>query len=737
MAISDEVYTFLENERRAFEHVMEVLHKQRASKAERLSIEQERSRDLTSTLVGLRRDEDKQLLASDERVSHALREQSQSDLKTLDKLLKSPYFARLLVEEQTPRGPKRFEYKIGHYSNPDCAIVDWRRGPLAKLYYEYQEGDEYSELIQGRERQGVVISRTKVTINKGILERVSCAHGYFHWTGSVWEEESRSFSAATAGGLPTITALLSADQFRLITHDAKTAILLDGIAGSGKTTVALYRLAWLIENSSPQLTQENCLILVINKIMSSYIKDTLQALNLTGVQISTYSTWVESQVKRILKASQPDFEIHRPELAPPPGALRVKSSLAMLTALERYCEEQRDNLLSYLDNLVPWSELSAATQKQTALCRQGAIGTVEYVKVLIKEITGKQTSCSGIDWHELVEPLSAVSNKLLNFEQDVLAILGDTKRILEHDETRLLDEQTIKDSYNYTKQTFAQKKIDDLDDTIILRLAQYKYGKNNALLKSYQHIITDEVQDYSALELATVIDSVKVVTDLTLVGDVQQQTKGDYFPGWDKLQKHWHLHGDDAHYVKLTISHRSPLPVIRLAEYVNNTARASSGRKGKKPLWMRCLNEEDGCVQIIRWLERMVEKYPQALIAIVCPKMVEADYALSLLSPTFGSAVRLFSDQHFSFEEGIIVTACSEIKGLEFPFVTLWNPSRRSYPDQRNSRNALYVAITRTQEYLSIFSWDQPTKLLPSIHSRLLHGIDRRDLLEEKGYDED
>ena len=731
MAISSEVLAFLEDERLAFERVKEDLLKQRDSKAARLSVEQARSRDLTTTLVATHRDEDKQLLASDERVSHALSEQNQSDLKTIDKLLKCPYFARLVVEENTSSGPKRFAYKIGHHSNPDCSIVDWRRGPLAKLYYEYQEGDEYFELIQGRERQGQIVSRAKIVIDKGALERISCRYGNFAWTTAGWKEEAHLVSSSMQGSLPTITALLSSDQFRLITHDAKTAILLDGIAGSGKTTVALYRLAWLIENSSPQLKQENCLVLVLNQIMSSYIRDTLQALNLTSVQVLPYTSWVETQVKRLLTARAPSFILKRPELAPPPGAIRVKSSLAMLSAVETYCSEQRENMFSFLDNFIPWNELSAAAQKLTAQCRQGDIPPIEYIDMLLREAQSRPANQEA-SWADISEPLLAIKTKLEDYEADILAILSNPQKIIAHDETSLLDERVIKETFLYTQSTFAQKKIDDLDDTIILRLAQLKHGKNSSTIKYHEHIITDEVQDYSALELATVIDSVRKVTDLTLVGDVQQQTKGDYFPGWDKLQKHWHLQGDDAHYVKLTISHRSPLPVMRLAEYVNNTPRASAGKKGKKPLWMFCLSEEDGIVQLIRWLERLLEKYPQALVAIVCATLREADYALSLLTPTFGSAVRMFSNQHFSFDEGIIVTACSEIKGLEFPFVVLWNPSTRSFPDQRGSRNSLYVAITRTQEYLALFTWDKPSRLLPPIHSRLVHGIDRRDLLEDK-----
>ena len=103
--------------------------------------------------------------------------------------------------------------------------------------------------------------------------------------------------------------------------------------------------------------------------------------------------------------------------------------------------------------------------------------------------------------------------------------------------------------------------------------------------------------------------------------------------------------------------------------------------------------------------------------------MKEAKYAFSLLEPTFGSIIRIGDKDNFSFAEGIIVTEVSEIKGLEFCNVVIWNPTTKSYPNDEISRNLLYIAITRAEENLNITTWGRPTSLLPDIHSKLVRGV--------------
>lgn len=129
--------------------------------------------------------------------------------------------------------------------------------------------------------------------------------------------------------------------------------------------------------------------------------------------------------------------------------------------------------------------------------------------------------------------------------------------------------------------------------------------------------------------------------------------------------------------------------------------------------------------EAIGWLTRVIERYPDGIVAVICRTPKEARYAHGLLTPTFGSAVRLGDDSSFSFQEGILVTDIAQVKGLEFPQVLVWNPSAADYGRDERSKNLLYVAVTRAEEHLCLISWGKPSPLLPPLHSGLVRGVDR------------
>ncbi|MDR2337628.1 MAG: UvrD-helicase domain-containing protein [Deltaproteobacteria bacterium] len=667
--LSAEIQTLINEEVAAFDEVMTSLLNQRGKLYARLQVANHNTAELQNEIATILKEEDKIQYSSDESVNKSLNKKFQKDLVILNKILKNPYFARIIVEENLPNGKtKQIEYKMGQFGNPDCSIVDWKHGPIAKLYYEYQEGEEYCEEIQGREREGTVILRNKIEIKDGKLAKISCHYGTFVFENNEWQEYRRKIGENGPNGLPNILSLITPEQFKLITEDADSAVLIDGIAGSGKTTIALHRLAWLMEKGNKGIEANKSIVFVHNKIIKTYIKDYLPSIGAENPNITTFMEWKEKRLKAIVFGDK-DYIIQRPSGALPPGVRRVKSSMAMLRAIDVY----------------------------------------------------------------------VANNKLTtNFKDDILNILQDQETLLGYDDTKLLNRETIQNVLEYTKKNFENDILDYFDDSIALRLIQLKTGSIVPQLGAegrdnyYHHIVVDEVQDYSALNLAIIISSVKKTSDLTLVGDIKQQSNVEnVFPGWDKLMEYWKFAPTDSRYAKLSVSHRSTFPIMRLADYVSGNQRTTSGRNGKKPLWVKCIDENDGIGQLLKWLNRGLEKYPTSIIAIICNKPQDAYYAESLLSPTFGSAVRLFSDNFFSFEEGIIVSTANNVKGLEFPIVSLWNPSLKHYPENKNSQHALYIAITRAQDILSIFSWGNPCVFMPSLNSKLIYGIDRRELLRE------
>jgi len=235
---------------------------------------------------------------------------------------------------------------------------------------------------------------------------------------------------------------------------------------------------------------------------------------------------------------------------------------------------------------------------------------------------------------------------------------------------------------------------------------------------SYRQLVVDEVQEFGSPELAALVSSVDELSGLTIVGDVNQRMSSKSFPGWEKLRQHWDLSHSMSRFLSLTVSHRSTLEIMNLAQHVIEApSELTAGRRGRPPIWFHARREDHGIPAAIKWLNTAIERYPNSVTAVICRNPAEAKHVLSLLRPTFGAAVRLGDEDAFSFEDGILVSDVASVKGLEFANVLIWNPSTGAYPQGEEDRNALYVAITRAEENLCIASWGRPTGFLPALNS--------------------
>jgi DNA helicase-2/ATP-dependent DNA helicase PcrA len=670
MTISPEELQSLSEEEQVFQNVRTSLESQISRAQVRLRAENERARSITSEIMHTRRVEDKALLASDEAVSHGLKDSKREELDTLTKQLDNPYFARIELEEEQPTGATmRIEYKLGFAANTDCRIIDWRRAPISKLYYEYKEGDEYCEEILGRERNGRVQLRNRIEITKGELDAVENRYGTFVWNPkeAVWKRKSGAASKARRdgdGALPEILALITAEQFRSITVDADTAVLIQGIAGSGKTTVALHRLAWLLHHDNSPLKPHEATVIVLSPSLRAYIENSLPAAGLRGVSVRTYHEWAQRTFRTLFKGK--DFSARRPMEHCPLEVAEVKRSIAILTAIDT-------------------------------------------------SIAKRSVSSEGVRFEDL--------------QRMLIEVLSNAEALVCNDPRKRLTESAVKHALERTREDFEAGMLDWNDDALLLRVYQRLTGcviNEQGVAGTYGHVVVDEVQDLSPVELATLIGSVKELKDLTLVGDVSQNLdRAQAFPGWEALQRYWNFDPTRSRYVSLEVSYRSTLPIMRLADYIQKRSIAKSGRAGRTPIWFMCRGEAAGIECALKWLTKAGELYPTRIAAVICATPQEAKFAYEMLKPTFGPRVRLGDATSFSFEEGVLVTDVRQVKGLEFFSVLLWNPSARAYPADELGRNLLYVAVTRAEENLSIVTWNRPAPALPPFAaSNLIRSMD-------------
>ena len=239
----------------------------------------------------------------------------------------NPYFGHLRLQTAGARSARTV--LIGKRTMLDhgdgLSIVDWHNAPVSRLFYRYDEGDDYEEEFDDRVLEGTVLVRRSLTIHKGQLRRIDSPQGVFFCSrDGVWRSSERGGKPSLQGGVGTaariprgqlgvrgdedvgredkhlqeITALIDKEQFSLITKSDSGIVLIQGGAGSGKTTVALHRVAYLAFQDSRRFAPSRMLVMVFNEALVEYIKQVLPALGVQGVAVTTYRRWTASLMKR-------------------------------------------------------------------------------------------------------------------------------------------------------------------------------------------------------------------------------------------------------------------------------------------------------------------------------------------------------------------------------------------------------------------------------------------------------
>jgi DNA helicase II / ATP-dependent DNA helicase PcrA len=679
---------YLKEEERIFEETMLNLHIQKDALIEKLEKQKTESRELTSILVQTRRSEDKAQAHYDESIAHSLYSKSSEDLDRLIKIINKPYFGRIKIEEteQTLKGEqkKRYEFKIGHFANVDCRILDWKHAPMAKLYFSYKEGELFLEEIQDREREGVVIFKNRIEIKDSKLHS-AVIHGieYKKLNGS-WSRITRSFSemqplhdaerppSATSDTEHTtqekLAAYLSSEQYDVITHNASSPFLITGVAGSGKTSVGIFRLSRIIElhrMSYPQ--KENALhayaIVTKSETLKRYIyKQLLPAFSLTESDIKVY-TYKEL----CLSFFQDPFWSLQPKT--PATVKRIKSSEALFFALRN-----------------------------------------------------------------VAQGLHNTSTTLNDCFTHLEALLHRPQEVLSYDTTKLINKDALEVTLEHTRENREAHRLDEEDISLLTLFYQYTQPQKTVL---FSHIVADEIQDFSLSELATIINCVEKNADLSFIGDFNQDVSGSKnIASLVRLLKENKRREDEQEkLINFKISHRTTLPILKLAAFINGTDLPRQGRDGRVPILFETENEEAGILAIIKWIEKALSKYPHELTAVLCKSKEEAKYVTTLLRSAFGNTLLHLTDITELPESGIVVSDIQNVKGLEFSNVILYNPDTQSYPAGGESRKLLYIAVSRAIQNVCTVIWGKLSEIFPKRGSSerrgLLRYVDMRSGMDE------
>jgi len=708
MNLTPEDKALIEQEEILFQKPLDSLYEQLPhALSAKLSARNE-AREMTSRMVNEWNDEARQALVSDEAVAHRISSIRNDQDKILMELVREPYFGRVMTKEEDGHSAN---FLIGIRGNPSAGIVDWRSGPLAALYFNYKQGDEFFEVINGRERVGRITLRNSFKTENGQLIQIETSEGVFQRKETGWMrldvdseiEAMRSRSPRTTEKrLPSILSLITPEQFEMITSDPHRPVIVQGSAGSGKTTVALHRLAWLLHENNSFASPDNTQIIVMNKSLQVYVGATLPSMGIHGIKATTFNSWAFAFLKNV---GMPDARFKYQEL--PLGVETIKCSEEMLPALEAYVKRQKQRLDSEITGeLQPFQELVVIWKKDVDR------PLIERLRELVRQL--KNTELTAEVKSLVTDKMRSFAARLNDYQKDIYEILTDSRFLKGFIPATSQLERDLGFLQRRTEKNRQDQELDYFDLSLILRLIQLKHGglpdkRGNKM--ALDHLVVDEAQDFGPIEFAVMMSAVKDKRDVTFVGDVAQKIVfSRKFVGWNKLMESLEIQKDEL--IQLEISFRCTAPIMTLARKVEGKPGVAEGRKGSDPKWIKTRGRGEMLVQLAEWVQKLQTDNPNYLIALICRRPKQAMELKEEMNEWFPK-IRLGKRDQFSFEPGIIVTNIHQVKGLEFDAVALVDVDGGNYPStETESKNMLYVGITRAEDELALCATGAFSKIL-------------------------
>lgn len=604
----------------------------------------------------------------------------------------SPYLAHLAIREQ--RGLRH--YLLGRQSLIDASagvrIVDWRSAPVARIFYRCREGDAFEETFPGRDVEGTVVARRVVVIEDGVLAQIlgdglvlerlpdgrwtSAPRGAWAFSSGGAGTAARAGSLGTGAGLPgraraDVTALLDPQQYAAISAPADQPLVVLGSAGSGKTTVALHRLARIAAAEPARYPLDRMALVVPEEGLARLSKRLLDPLAGGAVAVSTLDGWAHGLARRVFGPQPLPRCVEAPALV-----AGLKRSPALYDALHARFSRRGKSLqlkpilrkLAELFTDRPFLE-GVVAASNGALSRAAVEATVEHTML------------------QLAEPVERLLATIVVPEMKQAV---DGRPIAEGTPDELAG------------------TLDFEDLPILLAIRAWR---DQLEAPSLAHLVLDEAEDFSLFDLCVLGHLLDEPRSVTLAGDEAQQTTPS-FAGWQRAQTTLGVH--DAATCRLAVSYRCPRPIVDLARRVLGPLApdepAQAARDGAPVGSFTFPDEARAHLFLSGAVRDLAEREPRASVAVIARDAESARRFHALVATACDA--RLVLAGEFSFEPGIDVTDVDNCKGLEWDYVVVPDATADAYPENDAARRRLHVAITRASHQLWVVSGGAPSPLI-------------------------
>ena len=599
------------------------------------------------------------------------------------KMLDSPFFGRVDFCYDGDDEPEIFYIGIGNFAERPGElplIYDWR-SPVSGLFYDFDRGPA-SNLAPGGEMTGEICSKWQYKIRDGKM--------IYGFESDVKIDDDILKAELGSNGevqLKNIIRTIQKEQNAIIRNTKDRILVIQGAAGSGKTSVALHRIAYLLYHDRQNLKSSNILILSPNGVFSDYISHILPELGEENIQEMSFDLFAYRKLQDTAADCEDRCDQIEREMRDPKAAERfaLKQSQAFVDQMEGFALELEDELMNFSD-----------VSYKSFVKSESEIITLFYDKFADIPLLSRMDAVA----ETFIDEIETLLNRDLP-EEERIPLIEKFQKMYETMDFYVLYNRFLKEEgYQTLPRRPLEKRKLRYEDVYPVLYLKYRLSRQ-AERSNIKHLVIDEMQDYSRLQYLIIrrMFSCK----MTILGD-RAQTMADQQQ--DVLQFLPGIFGKDLRRIEMRKSYRN---TVEIASYAANLIGVTDlelfERHGMPVLERDVTDLEAALREAVDTLFPDEKTYETAAVIVPDEKTAERAYLILreiLAEKDFDCEKRLswLNRDSSSFKKGLTVTTFYLAKGLEFDQVFSIFPK-----DEKREimMQAQYIAATRALHELRVY----------------------------------